>query len=139
MKKYFAKYIPVDGTIYKGDKFLFTGTNVVYEAAWIPLSNPVLIASKCGNAVVGEEDCRKVKLFLCSTEIQAGDKVLLETFEEVEVYEKHGTIWGRTLKNRELEIFTDRDFKVIGPILTSAKWVKEGDQFNEDEIKLIIL
>jgi hypothetical protein len=89
MKKYFAKYLPVEGEI------------------------------------------KKVKLFLCSRNIEVGDKyyyngtetdicdseIRLEQIKEQE--EKHG----------------QKRFKVIGEISPEAIWVKEGDEFNEVDVR----
>jgi hypothetical protein len=92
MKKYFAKYLPVEGEI------------------------------------------KKVKLFLCSRNIEVGDKyyyngtetdicdseIRLEQIKEQE--EKHG----------------QKRFKVIGEISPEAIWVKEEDGFDEDDILFIL-
>jgi len=117
MKKYFVKYLPVEGEINPNDWMIDSYGNIFK------------CKSKEGNKILGtayltyvEGEPRKVKLFLCSRDIQVGDKVLDEEFCDWIVEEND-------LKN--LSLLT----KVIGEISKDAIWVKEGDEFNEDEIE----
>lgn len=89
MKKYFAKWLTVEGTINKGDMFYhpFSKTNMY----------------SLGEDWVGT-DCKLIKLFLCSRDIQVGDKADL--------------------------------FKILAEISSEATWIKDGDEFNENEVKL---
>lgn len=80
MKKYFAKYLPVDGEIKKGDEYINSEIKVgepTYGKIYIGL--PLVI--EMGHKGVGYKDkdyfrkyMRKVKLFLCSRDIQVGDE-----------------------------------------------------------------
>ena len=121
-KPYFTKYLPIEGEIKEGDYYV---TAPDYQ-----------IVRKCEDRSWGTfEMCKKVKLFLCSRDIQVGDKVRMETGEELICYEKYGTLY--TKGEYELEVFPDRDFKVIGEISPDAlSYVKEGDEFEESEFRL---
>ena len=106
MKKYFCKFLPVEGEIKEGDFYI---TSPDYK-----------IVRKCEDRSWGTfEMCKKVKLFLCSRDIEVGDKAwttvgsCFDTFKEG--YDKQ--YW----------------FKVIGEISSEATWVKEGDEFDEYE------
>jgi len=74
----------------------------------------------------GLDDKGPYNLFLCSRDIQAGD----------EVQSKLGTLDGKVEHKFQLEEALKEDvwFKVIGEISPEAIWVKEGDEFDEDEI-----
>lgn len=108
MKKYFAKYLPVEEEIKKEDYALNPSNRKI-----------VRVNAACLKNLVTPE-WKKVKLFLCSRDVQVGDKCwttvggCYDTFQEG--YDKQ--YW----------------FKVIGEISPDAIWVKEGDEFDEDEI-----
>ena len=96
MKPYFTKYLPVEVEIKEGEPF---------------------------DTIVGIYG-KKMKLFLCSRDIQVGD-----TF--------HSFSGMSELKwDGKFQLHPD-DFKVIGEISNEATWVKEGDEFDESEIKII--
>ena len=71
-----------------------------------------------------------IKLFLCSENIQVGDEV---TFEDG-TKRKIKSIVGGFPKVEGEDNFEAR-FKIIEEISENALWVKEGDTFNEEEIK----
>jgi hypothetical protein len=113
MKQYFAKYLPVEGEIKEGD--LISGpTGLVY-------ATPLEYTSAF----------KKVKLFLCSRDIQVGDKIKstqderVLTVNKIKINDRH-TIYYDKNKHwfSELEAF-----KVIGEISPDATWVNEGDEF----------
>ena len=112
MKQYFAKYLPVEGEIKMGDKFFEEGLGIGTR-----------------RNKEGLYDFQKVKLFLCSRDIQVGD--------EVQLY-KSGFELGDKVKitsESNLEIAKmGMGFKVIGEISSEATWVKEGDEFDETEL-----
>lgn len=106
--KYFTKYLPVEGEIKEGDYYLNNGTPT--------------------KRTEGTEDKsylnqQKVKLFLCSRDIQVGDTVHYPLNNYIPVQWLGGNLTGH-------------EFKVIGEISPNAIWVKEGDEFDEDQIKL---
>lgn len=124
---YFAKYLPVEGEIKVGEIGLFLGqveeiTGLMKHSAE---SNDKLI--------------QKVKLFLCSRDIQVGDKVRT-TKDNINFFNDIVT------EKRDNGYFTDEEdptgssglfyyphqiFKVTGEISPEAVWVKEGDEFDE--------
>lgn len=111
MKPYFAKYLPVEGEIKKGD-----------IVQWGPFRGPVYAA--------GGKDIKKLKLFLCSRNIQVGDKVEWIPFNTSS--DVHSAIVddGNLYHINKLN-----PFKILGEISPDATWVKEGDEFEEDEIE----
>lgn len=146
MKKYFTKYLPVEGEPKEGDITLLAG-----EIA--PYNKIVPIGLKAANSQLKYQ---KVKLFLCSRDIQVGDKV--KSFNYPEQYEGE-LVNLRTSKKLvgakdHSEIYHLADiqypndshcitaaisnfFKVIGEILTPG--IVENQEFTEDEIKLLTI
>ena len=101
--KYFSKYLPVEGEINEGDKFLDHKDNLIKDAH-IPefYNNP---------HVPYFDGYKKVKLFLCSGDIKPEDFASRESRVHV------------SFNNPE------PPFKIIGEIFPDARWVKEGDEF----------
>lgn len=134
MKTYFAKYLPVEGEINIGDKY-FTKQGKLHSLGIKPNSemlNP-------------EESLAKAKLFLCSRDIQIGDKVKLQLIPNKTKWLDGKVIEIPTdtvlikLKN-DFIIITNPDswcFKVIGEISPEATWVKEGDEFDESVVQIM--
>lgn len=134
--KYFTKYLPVEGEINEGDKFLDHTDNLIKDAH-IPeiYNNP---------HVPYFDGYKKVKLLLCSRDIQKTDK-------EIYVHKPDGS---ESTKVELIDIISDKEntsvmfkwsdqtpgtliqntFKEIGEISPEATWVKEGDEFDEDEV-----
>jgi len=112
MKQYFAKYLPVEGGIKEGDIILdiFSQYSKAHKSN-LQSRNPPKV---------------KYKLFLCSRDIQVGDKVLDEEFCDWIVQEND---------LKALHLLT----KVIGEISPDARWVKEGDEFDADTEVMPIL
>lgn len=128
MKKYFAKYLPVEGEIKPGDKFSDNQLGICIrgkENPWVEWKGGIT------NLVI-DEDHRKVKLFLCSRDIQVGDKVKTEGIEdrELKYIDKTGTLFFTNGDDCEPTVC----FKVIGEISPEATWIKEGDEFDGYEI-----
>lgn len=101
MGKYFAKYLPVEGGFKR----------VVKNDQGIPIDYH-----------------QEVKLFLCSRDIQVGDKI----------WDKIGEIYIEVNNKKALELYYKYNngnwIKVIGPISPQALWVKEGDKFDENQL-----
>lgn len=129
--KYFAKYLPVQGEIKEGDIILsFLGSGGLLPT----------ISKYDGVSHIGHED-RKLKLFLCSRDIQVGDKVFRGSREgyakEIDGYEVY-CVDDKELLNEEDHDFTiylsdTRYGKVVGEISPEAMWVTEGMEFGEGE------
>lgn len=106
MKKYFTKYLPVEGEIKNGDKYV-TEDGILRDTTYQTEDGR-------GGTIDRTHD-KKVKLFLCSRDIQVGDKVI-DSIDGKEYEVKSGFLPPEMVK-------------VIGEISPEAKWVKEGDEF----------
>lgn len=120
MKPYFAKYLPVEGEMKKG---------VVVRKKLSGLTGV------CMRDISSDEkdEYEKVQLFLYSRDINVGDKVKYNTSgTEDEVLEVYNDV-AISLKRTKGAFLKQHVSKVIGPISPNAIWVKEGDEFDEDE------
>ena len=131
MKTYFTKYFPVEGEIKDGDIGL----------------DPFGLPYHCKDGKMLDSDestyylltdykdkFKKVKLFLCSKDIQAGDK-----FDQLPgingvCYICKGNANRFLLDDEGKYRAIETCFKVIGEISPEAIWVKEEDEFGEDDI-----
>lgn len=127
MSKLFAKYLPIEGEIKKGMKYILTKS----------LGLGAYTEGYTGTAAIDftkeAQECQGgkiLKLFLCSRDIQVGDrateKLAIGEYEEFQI-------------DTENDIFPDmivagNQFKIIGEISSEAIWVKEGDEFDEDQV-----
>lgn len=111
--KYFTKWLPVEGVIEKGDTTIKDGIRFYHH----DISQSGL-----------EEGHQKIKLFLCTRDIQVGDKV--RTFQNPTAEWTLGEI------NQYMYISgaVYSLFKVIGEISKDAIWVKEDMEFEEGDI-----
>ena len=121
-KKYFTKYLPVEGEIKEGDKY-----SCPHKGHGIDLGNgiphkPKTIICTYPHSGYTCKDCYKIKFFLCSRDIEPGDQVYSD-FD-------NGYLG---IAKKKSEGF---NFKMIGEISPEATWVKEGDEFDEGEIKI---
>ena len=134
MKQYFAKYLPVEGEIKEGDYYI-TATD--YQKV-----------RKCEDRSWGTfEMCKKVKLFLCSRDIQVGDNIwawdssgndnnLVDDFGIVLSLEYGGVKVKPKNRTQEYIRYSKEEVvKVVGEISPDATWFKEGDEFNEEEVQ----
>jgi len=122
-KLYFAKFLPVEGTVGKDDWFL--DGSVYFKAFAYNFKDSE------GNQVLNipnepMENFTKVELFICSKEINEGDEVLdPETGDKFKIksWEKHAN---------------EHYLKIIGKLSPDAIWVRNGDEFNEEELQMIV-
>lgn len=134
MSKYFAKYLPVEGEIKEGDQFI-DEYNHIYRCTKV--TNGGTYGSGYSRSI-NLRLSKKVKLFLCSRDIQVGDE-FITTDALTKPLDTKSICTGI---NNDLEILDkdceDRGWnilrvgKVIGEISPDATWVKEGDEFEED-------
>jgi hypothetical protein len=135
MKPYFAKYFPVEGEIRDGNWYFWPieAPNSAYQykeeisADWKKNMGDIF------------KSLQKVQLFLCSRDLRAGDVVLTpfkwderrveSILDEDKVY----------LVGCSEPILRNEMFKVIGPISPEAEWVKEGDEFEEPELWMLVI
>lgn len=124
-KKYFVKYLPVEGEIKEED--------------WCkdPKAGDIFQARKWEKHA--SENYQKVKLFLCSRDIQVGDEIYFPKLNEYHKFLRTGNkqIYCQTLNGQHDEEFPIQDyFKVIGEISASADWVKEETEFEKEELAI---
>lgn len=171
MKPYFAKYLPVEGEIKEGDKVFYSGKKLDFpEGVYEVLDNVKEMMSvptvggfcihwhkrtyvrEDGKTVkegaylkigynIYERELQKVKLFLCSRDIQVGDNVYEPTLEfegliRVGIYPLEKIDYSKKPESWiELDYAMLKGaYKVIGEISSGATWVKEGDEFTADEL-----
>lgn len=129
-KKYFVKYLPVEGEIKAGDMVLkppipHLGMDNPYIEEVDGCELEILADSKrAGHSLI--KGSKLAKLFLCSRDIQVGDEI---------IYEVTGAKfkWDGNMPQRP------EDFKVIGEISKDALgYVKEGDEFDDQDVKFMI-
>jgi hypothetical protein len=125
-KLYFTKYLPVEGEIKEGDAYQINGQTFTLSGGHFNNPPNRLILKKYPEVKTHGEwinkVAEKVKLFLCSKDIQIGDKP----------YNKAGKELEHPVSDIDLDILKELEaFKVIGEISPEASWVKEGDEFDE--------
>lgn len=120
MKPYFAKLIPVEKD---SSSNIWQWNNYINNTGWEYISDSDMDAI-IAHGLRPAPEFRKVKLFLCSRDIQVGDEVRLGNMGNTHgIADEHNY-----LKNLGA-------FKVIGEISQEATWVKEGDEFDEEQIR----
>lgn len=142
--KYFAKYLPVEGEIKKGDYYRSHAIDAegIYKAGE---DDKYGNGNKLPTQASEGRYKTKVKLFLCSRDIQVGDEF---TTNQGLGYKEFKTgkverIEGKKIWMEGESVYYDLDplievenwFKVIGEISPEAIWVKEGDEFESDQIE----
>ena len=127
-KKYFTKYLPVEGEIKEGAIVKWAN----YE--FVQVSQAQINNSYDIKQFTADGKC--YKLFLCSRDnMKVGDKIRMidNPFIEVE--------WTEHLDFSKSNTFTGSDpdaFKVIGEISERAKFVKENDEFDFKDLQFAI-
>lgn len=163
MKQYFVKYLQVEGEIKEGDFYSCPHKGHAIDVGNGLPHSPKFVVCEYQAGIGLCKDCYKIELFLCSRDIQLGDKNINswtkkngylisqnDGLEYIEIYPS-----GRAhLKNNtssgsyelplgysvdELHGFESDTYKVIGKISPEATWVKEGDEFEENEWRICIL
>lgn len=131
--KYFAKYLPVEGEIkgwcrYKPTGEIFYqqfGNNAMYDK---PNGKLQTITS----SLIAYE---KVKLFLCSRDIDFNEECHVDVIDGRQTDDSFKL--GYPIKHffGVNALPWEGAYKVIGEISPDAGWVKEGDEFEEDNLK----
>ena len=122
-KKYFAKYLSVEEERKIGDYVRHK------------VSGDIGIITKISDeSKYQDEEIEKVKLFLCSKDIQEGD----------EVQDQDG--YKYLIDNKRIKLLNSSEghlhgkvFKLIAEISPNAVWVEEGDEFYEKELEFVLL
>jgi hypothetical protein len=128
--KYFAKYLPVEGEIKElGDRYITTDyPNEIFKVYDLHSIEDFGLKNKG----------TKVKLFLCSRDIQVGDIVLCNYIggkeKEWKVVDKADKSTTNIFIKTALKLGA---YKVIGEISPDAlSYVKEGQSYDESELEL---
>lgn len=117
MKKYVAKLIPVEGEITVGDFYLNKDGEIKLFQNSLPAYHYAY--------------AKKLELFLCSRDIQVGDKVMGLLLDK-SGYKEHSL----TSNKEEVQLAKDSgDFKIIGKVSPDAVWVKPDMEFDEEDIE----
>lgn len=123
--KYFAKYLPVEGEIKEGDF-----CSLKEMEGWTKI---LPFEKTIGKTYI---EIKKYKLFLCSRDIQVGDRVYNIVSHTTFVVEKIDDSTGEVYYLAHEVLSPARNtIKVLGEISPEATWVKEGDEFEESEVK----
>lgn len=159
MKKYFAKYLPVEGEIKEGDMFFDSRLGVCRRSFEATKINSVWVCWKGGITNLNfTEEHKKAELFLCSRDqtFNIGDKVYDHDLS-IMIVKENADCHNIYCESEELEgeecakslncVVEDCDdptkspfeglTKIIGPISKEAIWVREGDQFDEDDFSVV--
>lgn len=120
-KTYFCKYLPVEGDIKEGDLISKNEVNRIPS-----------LAQKIFLHKYKKDGFYKVKLFLCSRDIQVGNKYINPIYPD-----KEQEMTYESFKNKSTWSYNKDNFKVIGEISKDAIWIKEGDEFDADKVKII--
>jgi len=119
--KYFAKYLPIEGEIKEGN---LIATRLLPN---VPIGNASKEQIELG--INKQGNYTKVKLFLCSRNIQRNDSI----YCSIEDYQKRSPI---LVQEHAIEALKEkRAFKVIGEISPEATYVKEGDEFEAKDLQ----
>ncbi len=124
-KLYFTRYLPFEKN---GDEnCIWQWYNNVKNTGWENISHSDMDAI-IAHGLQPAPQFRKLKLFLCSTDVQIGNELYYPNGMGPEIMddtEKHKA-W---IEQHGL-------FKIIGEISREATWVKEGDEFDKEELAL---
>lgn len=118
--QYYAIYLPAEGAISEGDMVRHNGS--IVKALKKEGEGDTWKTS--GFPVYGS-NLQKVRLFLCTKDIQIGDKIF-DTYSGLEI-----DVTNQNFPSNASDFWV----KKIAYISSEAKWVKEGDVFNEDEVR----
>lgn len=142
--KYFTKYLPVEGEIKEGDTALNNHGN--------PFTVTIAYSKEQVLALNNNPHFKKVKLFLCSRDIQLGDIVFNKYYSEYQwpagkILNTNSEVMDAgMLSGGEPDHTTDykypegeweyhhQTYKVIGEVSPNAIWVKEGMEFENEEL-----
>jgi|ERR1044072_1461719 hypothetical protein len=164
MKQLFTKYFKVAGELHEGDLFLIDNKPSIHKFLGVDKDNSNfawfrVIEGYDGEAgkeykahIVNIQNKPKIKMYLCSRDIKAGDTVFfrvasgavekqlrcLESFEEDRI--DGGKSITVVLEDGEYKVHTTPDetnqcYVPIGEVSANAYWVKPGDEFNLEDLK----
>jgi hypothetical protein len=135
--KYFAKYLPVEGEIKKGDYYRSHAIDAegIYKAGE---DDKYGNGNKLPTQASEGRYKTKVKLFLCSRDIiKVGDLYFNKDYNYFKTCFEipNDAVCGNIIYFDDTSLFdyVKDCIKVIGEISPEAVWIKEGDEFEEYE------
>ncbi len=127
--KYFAKLLPTEGEIKEHD-LVFTKFGLGTVVHIYPGNKAIEVEYKDTTRTI-DEGMKPAKLFLCSRDIHVGDEYWSEK------QERFITRTEQIQNLRDKKGVEDSGYKVIGEISPYAIWVREGDEFTDDDVDII--
>jgi hypothetical protein len=140
LNRYFAKYLPIEGEVKNNDTVIFKdrpyrghATAQIQPDGRIGCPDYKILPRK-------REDVQLLGLFLCTNNIQVGDKNVMylgsdNNYHPHPAPEVTGSDYRRLTEQQKLE--GNQIFQVIGLISPDATWVREGDEFGDEGLKLV--
>lgn len=144
-KPYFTKWIPIEGRIKKGMKYILTKSLGLgaYKKGYVGTA-----AIDFTEEAQKSQGAKILKFFLCSRDIKVGDKGIWGYDDDEKIWFEHpkqtfctSTFEGKVSLNcnnsisRALEPGTEV-IKVVGEVSQDAlNYVKKGMEFREDEVE----
>jgi len=133
MRKYFTKYLPVEGEIFQNNQFLFKDN--LYKAGQIDQDR---VEDFNHDKTFPLSQCKKVKLFLCTSEIKLGDTWYSDWFHPYPNGEVADT--NTKVMDANMSVGGPNDehhpFKVVGEVSINAVWVTDRMEFEENEVEI---
>lgn len=145
-KKYFAEHIIQEGRLEVGDITFWADDHGLYANQFLRVTESFITHARASQ-------WKKFKLFLCSHDIKPGDRFRLPddymlladgmygpdvTCSSISEHAFHfmepamgGHVHSGVLRDNDT-------FKVIEEISHDALWVKQGDIFNEEDVRFIV-
>lgn len=141
MKTYFTKYLPVEGEIQEGDWI----TDDKFNIGKCLQKDSEFLECSCFYGMTDIINWRKLKLFLCSRDIKVGDKYwYIDVTENNKIHKGISNIIEvapepdghlAVMFDNNTFLWIEEVFKVVGEIsLDALSYVKEGDEFDEDDV-----
>lgn len=144
-KKYFVKYLPVDGKVEAGDMCMYYCSDGIQVARYTYEKKGQLYIIH-GDIRIEYNGEKKAKLFLCSRDIQVGDKniwlivdnLLFKGVTAAKLNE-HGVLCTTIENAKDTPIdINPGDFKSIGEISPDVVWINEREEFDENQIEFTL-
>lgn len=154
MKKYYTKYLPVKERLNAGDFYQISDVdkNVsIYQC--VRIENDRVYYGDYESELIGHKsmtsdnikNCQKVKLFFCEYTIEIGDKCFYQSKKTpkwngfCKIIEKanqfNNDYYAIELGDTRTGAYYSELIKVISEVSPEAIWVKDGDEFIDNDIK----
>lgn len=139
--KYFTKYLPVEGEIKEGDRFL-SAWRKEHKFFWYPRADSITDTHYIweGTPYLKSDVLSRVKLFLCSRDIQVGDDFTQKGIDiSMPTVRMTCTMVDKewVQDDEEHHYVPATVYKIIGEISPEVTWVTEGSKFEEGDIEIM--